>query len=354
MDDWTCLRANADCMLTIKGKGAVAALKAADSMTPSSFSHGGYCNPDHRHHGIIAEIEMEENMNMNGNYCEQFPKIMKRCTNFIKRQATLVLHGDAPYTCSLRLSWVNVLALCSFWFMLADQARLAIFPVSFEYTAIVVSAIVWFVLVLELAFEVWIWPRGYFRILKSEIAFDPNTARYLSLLHLIVELTALLLFVTEFVCLFEQSQLDDIHDCIASLKISLSKASIMTVLGPTRKDTMLGHLFFFSIRLRIFGPIRRWTKMWIKSEFISRKRGMPIPGDILRWQPMATTRGHEEREDGSSTVECYGDEGDTSMSHDNRRRGRSSASELDSNLMDASHIGTALMVINSYRVALLL
>jgi len=405
MDDWSCIKVRAttqDTILPIRGKGAVAALKAAKQSSTgaanvrrrrparsvgvgvgggedheassSSIMLGGLRHRSNCNHaaGVVVSELLEDGMitEQNGEetHCKiaysSFVQCCGKCRQFIKQQATLVLRGDPPYHCTLRLSWVNVLALCSFWFMLTDQARLAFMTGSSEYVATVISTIVWLVLVLELAFEVWIWPRGFFRILRSEMAFDPNTARYLSLLHLIVESLALILFMPEFVCLFKVSatprRFCDVDDCVAQLKVSINKASLIAVLGPTRMDVFWGHLFFFTVRLRIFGPIRRWTKMWIKSEFISRKRGMPVPGEILRWPsgssaPRGISGNNEGSwyEDGSVGADGapYGHSGGASACKHNHH---DHASELDSNLKEASHIGTALMVINSYRVAVLL
>lgn len=44
-----------------------------------------------------------------------------------RRQGQLFLNGMKPYSFSIRLTAVNLLVLCSAWYMFIDQARLAFF-----------------------------------------------------------------------------------------------------------------------------------------------------------------------------------------------------------------------------------
>jgi hypothetical protein len=55
------------------------------------------------------------------------------------RHGRLLLNGMKPYACSIRITVVNVLVLCSIWYMFIDQARLAFFPPSSDDALAVVS-----------------------------------------------------------------------------------------------------------------------------------------------------------------------------------------------------------------------
>ena len=58
---------------------------------------------------------------------------------FTKRQARLCLNGAVPYKIELRLTGVNMLVLCSFYYVFIDQARIAFFPPSADHTVAIVS-----------------------------------------------------------------------------------------------------------------------------------------------------------------------------------------------------------------------
>lgn len=83
----------------------------------------------------------------------------------VRSQGNLFLSGLPPYSCSVRLTTVNIIVLCSTWYMFIDQMRLAFFPASADYTLAVINFIIWTILALELVFEV-IYPAG--RILRTD------------------------------------------------------------------------------------------------------------------------------------------------------------------------------------------
>ena len=56
-----------------------------------------------------------------------------------KRQGQLFLNGMKPYSCSMRLTIVNFLVICSVWYMFIDQARLAFIPRSADFALAIVS-----------------------------------------------------------------------------------------------------------------------------------------------------------------------------------------------------------------------
>ena len=55
------------------------------------------------------------------------------------RHGRLFLNGMKPYACAIRITAVNVLVVCSTWYMFIDQARLAFFPPSSDDALAVVS-----------------------------------------------------------------------------------------------------------------------------------------------------------------------------------------------------------------------
>jgi hypothetical protein len=56
-----------------------------------------------------------------------------------RRQGQLFLNGMKPYSFSIRITAVNLLVLCSAWYMFIDQARLAFFPPSSDDAVTIVS-----------------------------------------------------------------------------------------------------------------------------------------------------------------------------------------------------------------------
>lgn len=51
----------------------------------------------------------------------------------------LFLNGSSPYACSIRITLVNILVICSIWYVFIDQARLAFFPPSSDHAVAIVS-----------------------------------------------------------------------------------------------------------------------------------------------------------------------------------------------------------------------
>ena len=56
-----------------------------------------------------------------------------------RRQGQLFLNGMKPYSFSIRITAVNILVLCSAWYMFIDQARLAFFPPNSDDALSIVS-----------------------------------------------------------------------------------------------------------------------------------------------------------------------------------------------------------------------
>lgn len=170
------------------------------------------------------------------------------------------------------------------------------------------------VLVIELFCEVFVRPEGYQIMLFSEKAYAPSTAQFINRFHLFGETIALLTFAPEFVCLFSGK------NCSGRQGFSLFNALYMEVLGPTRTNAFYGRAFLALVRLRVFGLVRHWKKMWIHNTFITMTpTGMRAMVGQLKEHNLVM----EEE-------------------------------EKDKGLTNAANIGTALMVINSHRALIIL
>mmetsp|Transcript_36058 Transcript_36058/g.53794 ORF Transcript_36058/g.53794 Transcript_36058/m.53794 type:complete len:1410 (-) Transcript_36058:375-4604(-) len=271
--------------------------------------------------------------------------------HFLKKEAMLLLNGRKPYYCSIKLTGVNLLVLCSIWYTLIDQFRLAFVSASADKSMAIVSAVVWFILVLELIFEVFIRPDGYKNLIISEKAYEPSTVRNINRFHVIVESISLVFFFPEIFCLFSQSSCGDRHT------FSLLNASILAVTGPTGADAFFGHAFFAVIRFRIFGLVRHWKQMWINNTYVNAKR----KGRLSFLIPSG--RGGRKVHIKSGAVRtAFGDDAtleterqiDVSSTKNAGVKDRLSSHDRDDHLTNVTTIGTALMVVNSHRALIII
>ena len=276
---------------------------------------------------------------------------------FMLRHAKLILMGAEPYACQLRLTLVNFIVVCSIWYMFIDQARLVFFRPRADHTVAVFNFIVWLVLLCELLFEVFIRPDGYKKLIISEKAFSPQTVRFINAFHFVVEMFSLLMFIPEFYCLFSRDS------CSTRFRFSFYNAALMAVTGPTRTESTYGRAFFALVRLRVFGVVRHWKNMWITNTFLmGRKREagwfssiFPPRASHKTQATPALKRQDSNRTDGGldGTKGVTGGsdpQKDGDGDHDNNQNNENK----DLALTNASNIGTALMVTNSYRAISLL
>ncbi|CAB9497814.1 whole genome shotgun sequence [Seminavis robusta] len=261
--------------------------------------------------------------------------VCRFCNRFYqatKRQANLCLNGKQPWVCSVRVTSINVVVLCSTWYMFSDQARLAFFPSSADYALAVINFVVWCILIIELLFELFIRPDGYQDLIISDKAYAPTTVRYINAFHLLVESVSLLCFIPEFYCLFS------VASCGERLGFSFFNAALLGVTGPSRADFFFGKAYFALIRFRVFGLVRHWKKMWINNTFIN-----------MRWK---AAHGFFS---GSSSKQVTSNQKNKRDQHkSNKTETSEDAKKKESVLTNASNIGTALMVTNSYRVLIML
>lgn len=257
--------------------------------------------------------------------------LWQTCLRHLRRQGRFILNGLNPYVCRVRLTMVNVIVLCSTWYMFIDQARLVFFPAEADDALAVVNLAVWLVLVLELVFQVFILPDGFRNLIVSDKAYAPTTVRFINSFHVCVESLSLIIFMPEWYCLISTYQCDD------RLRFSFHNAVLMSVTGPTRLDSFYGKAFMALIRLRVFGLVRHWRNMWITNTFINMKWKSTPSGIVSNFIPQQRSyRAPAERK--SSKKSDHFD--------DSQKR--------DINLANASTIGTALMVTNSYRALAIL
>ena len=249
---------------------------------------------------------------------------------FMRRQAKLFLNGMKPYECSARITMVNVVVVCSIWYMFIDQARLAFFPANADFTVACINCGMWIILLLELLLEVFIRPDGYHELIQSDKAFAPTTVRYISGLHLVIELISLAFFVPEFLCIFTDT------DCRDRTPVSFMHSALLAVTAPNRKYALAGRAFFVLIRLRVFGLVRHWKNMWIKNTFLKghSKFSVEVPRSIDEF--------------GSNEA------GETVAVTRTATNLAAKQKERDAAMISASNIGTALMVTNSYRALFIL
>jgi len=256
--------------------------------------------------------------------------------SFLKRQAHAFLYGRSPYTCSMNITTINIIVLCSIWYMFIDQARLAFFPTSSDGRLALVNCVIWSLLTIELISAVFIRPDGYNALIKSEKAYLPTTARFISGMHLAAEAISLAFFVPEFVCLFHPDL-----KCDDRPTFSFSNATLFAITGRTRLEVLKGRFFYACIRLRIFGLVRLWRNRWLKRKFIKRERQTTYRSEKnwnLTLSPTDTLKDD--------------DESVTSITRENQMRVE--RKQRNDALINASNIGTALMVTNSYRALAIL
>jgi hypothetical protein len=261
--------------------------------------------------------------------------LWQTCLRHMRRQGRLILNGLNPYVCRVRLTMVNFIVLCSTWYMFIDQARLVFFPAEADDALAAVNLAVWLVLVLELVFQVFILPDGFKNLIVSDKAYAPTTVRYINAFHVFVESLSLIIFISEWYCLVSTYQCDD------RLRFSLHNAVLLSVTGPTRLDSFYGKAFLALIRLRVFGLVRHWRNMWITNTFINMKWKSTPTGIVSNFIPQERSYRSSAEHKSSSFLAKKGDHFDDSH-------------KKDMNLANASTIGTALMVTNSYRALAIL
>ncbi|KAG7349832.1 adenylate and guanylate cyclase catalytic domain containing protein [Nitzschia inconspicua] len=111
----------------------------------------------------------------------------------------------------------------------------------------------------------------------------------------------------------------------------------MAITGTQRGEALAGRVFYACVRLRVFGLVRHWRNMWIRKTFMKRKENVRFVND----QKSVERSVRKTFGDNVSVVTV-----NTSLPSRNTRQQRK---QRDAAVINASNIGTALMVTNSYR-----
>lgn len=120
----------------------------------------------------------------------------------------------------------------------------------------------WCILVLELVFEFIIRPSNYYKLISSDKAYAPSTARNVNTFHLIFESVSLLLFIPQFPCVVWEK-------CGVGSAFGLVEASLRAVIGVDPARAAFGRFVLGLTFLRTFGLVRHWKQMWLSSTFKS-------------------------------------------------------------------------------------
>ena len=199
---------------------------------------------------------------------------------------------------------------------------------------------------LELLFEVFIRPDGYKSLILSEKAFTPETVRYINSLHLTVEAISLGVFVPEFLCILTPT-----HCCGDKFDFSFMNALFYAILGPARWQAALGRAHLALIRLRIFGLIRHFRKMWI-----NHRLDNTVGKNAVARLTDSTMTGSWPSSNNKSLRHMSPKD---SRSRRLSKKGGGEVTVVDQQakeeaLINASNIGTALLVTNTHRTLMIL
>lgn len=144
---------------------------------------------------------------------------------------------------------------------------------------------VWIILIVELLFEILIRPNNYWQLIRSEKAYLPSTARYISFVFILGEAIALITYIPELACLKHDDTACSNRSVFGPL--SQVRASMSAVLGPTRQESVFGRLFMNLMVFRFFGVIRHWKQTYTNQTFYPTKReGLEkwfVPYGRRRW-----------------------------------------------------------------------
>ena len=224
----------------------------------------------------------------------------------------------------------------------------------FAFITYNIYSLVWIVLACELLLEIFIRPDGYKALIKSDKAYLPSTVRYLNTFHLVSEMVSLVFFIPEFFCLFDSSK-----TCGDRYSFSLANACIMSLYGPDRLHAFYGTAFLCILRLRIFGLVRHWTKMWINNTFV-RVKGKNGEWRVQRGKGFLVPQGHRGGSGQEKVISMDGSIGHQSTSAMSLAMTKSLKDGAgvgdkkneytdDYHLTNASKIGTALFTTNAQR-----
>lgn len=118
---------------------------------------------------------------------------------------------------------------------------------------------------IELLFEFLVRPPEYEHTMQTDKAFSPATARHVNFFHLFCESLALIFYLPQIICPFQNSCRDG-----QFLPSHLASPAIAAVTSPHDGHAALGRFMLSLTFLRTFGLVRHWKQMWINSTYENR------------------------------------------------------------------------------------
>ena len=125
-------RADAEFMEPIKDTTSLEAAKAAANKK-DFFGHIESNRSSLQSQGEIFLTNVKKIMTV---WCV---RQLRKFLRFVKRQSDACLNGHSPYSFSVRVTGINILVLCSMWYLYVDQLSLAFFPHSADFASAMVS-----------------------------------------------------------------------------------------------------------------------------------------------------------------------------------------------------------------------
>lgn len=251
-----------------------------------------------------------------------------------KNYVTKVLHGDAVFM-KIQLTPINLLVVCSILFLLLPPFSLAVLPPKTDKAVAIVCLVVWLVLAIELFFEIAIRPSHFQELIKSDKAYAPSTVRYLNSFHLFFEVLALVLFIPEFPCIFD-------NNCNDSIPMSLIWCCVYSILGEHERRMFTARFILGLSFLRAFPLVRHWRQMWLMHAFD------PSSDENLFLRRLLLADKSNKLKESSSTFlpKDISDESTPNLTEEELMDGNKTDEQR---LKNAATIGTALMLLNSHR-----
>lgn len=202
---------------------------------------------------------------------------------------------------------------------------------------------------------IFIRPEGYKGLLKSKKAYAPATVRHINTFHICMEFVSLLLFIPEIFCFLFGS-------CGGRLSNPfLEDAFLRAIRGPERVQVFVGRFILALLPLRIFGMVRHWKQMWMTNTIIDpgwSKHHKGMLSDLL--MPSSSSVKKKAIARNISTAQSLMENRKSiNMSkqilseEDIRKAAEYEQKRNDEYLVNATNIGTALMVINSHRALIM-
>jgi len=262
----------------------------------------------------------------------------------VKVVASHLLHGDTGYSFKVEFSGINFFVMCNFIYLFNDVFTLSFLPAKFDFKSTVVGLCVWIVLILELLFEGLIRPKDYDELRVSDRAFSPSTARNINTFHLCFESVALLLFLPNFPCLFNQEMCGD------DIFFSGVYGAIHAITSDRGSEQAFGRFILGLTFLRVFSLVRHWKQMWLSHVFETEGPNSKVVRNLLMMG--ADKSGKIKRSLRRSKKKD--DEDDDSVDDQRASSSSKSGNDEDQDLKNAANVGTALMIVNSHRVLVLL